>query len=126
MKEYKFPWLNEERGYKLFPQELENNPCVLFHGTVEQNLQKIINNGFKSFPPLTSVSYAKCSSYSLGHICQNQSTERSENGVVIAVRFESLNLQEIVENHSDIHVYDEEIQPEIIATCIIPKKYQHR
>ena len=126
MKEYKFPWPNEERGYKLFPEELENDSCVLFHGTSERKLQQIIDNGFKASPPLESVSYAKCSSYSLGHLCQNQSNETLENGVVIAVKFESLNLPGIVENISDIHVYKEELQPEIIGLCRVPKNYKHR
>lgn len=125
LKEYEFPWPNEKRGYKLFPEELENDTCVLFHGTVEQNLQQIIDDGFKSFPPLESVSYAKFSSYSLGHICQNQSNGTREKGVVFAVRFESLGLPEIVENDSDIHVYKDEIQPEIIGICRVPKDYKH-
>jgi len=125
MKEYEFPYPNEDRGYKLFPEALENDSCILFHGTLKNKLQSIIKDGFKSFPPLESVSYAKCSSYSLGHICQNNPNERQEDSVVIAVKFDSLNIKGIANNPSDIHVYKEEIQPKIIGYCIVPKSYRH-
>ena len=126
MKEYEFPSPDQHKGYALFPEELENDPYVLFHGTAEKNLKSIINQGFKAFPPLASVSYAKQSSSCLGHVCSKRSSQHSENDVVIAVRFISLDLQGIVQNHSDIHVYKPEIQPEIIGYCVIPSSYNHK
>lgn len=125
MKEYEFQWPDQHKGYALFPEELEDDPCVLFHGTAEKNLPLIIKEGFKAFQPLDSVSYAKKSSASLGHVCSKRSVQHSENDVVIAVRFTSLNSQGIVENHSDIYVYKHEIQPEIIGFCIVPSSYSH-
>jgi hypothetical protein len=125
LMKYEFPWPDDNKGYKLFPEELENDPLVLFQGTSEKNLEPIANDGFKSCPPLESVSYAKSSIYCLSHICSKRSNNTSENDVVIAVKFESLNVPGIVENLSDIHVYKTDIQPEIIGYCIVPHSYKH-
>lgn len=121
MQNYDFPNPNEEKGYELFPKELENDPLVLFHGTPQKNFQNIINNGFKAFPPLESVSYAKNSAACLTY---RESTS-TEDFVVIAVKFETLNLPGIVVYSSDIHVYKEDIQPKILGTCVVPKWYKH-
>jgi hypothetical protein len=125
MVEYEFPWPDESKGYELFPKVLENDPLVLFHGTSEKNLQPIASGGFKAFPPLGSVLFAKNSIYCLSHICSKRSKETSENDVVIAVRFESMQGIGIKDNLSDIHVYNTDIQPEIIGYCIVPHSYRH-
>ena len=125
MREYDFPWPNEEKGYQLFPLELENDPLVLFHGTLQKNLNPILKDGFKAFPPKTSVSYAKSSTYSLTHLFTNQRT-LTEDAVVIAVRFETLEQQGIQNNLSDIHVNKHEIQPTIIGYCTVPINYEHK
>lgn len=124
MREFDFPWPNEEKGYQLFPMELENDILVLFHGTLQKNLNPILEYGFKAFSPQTSVSYAKSSIYSLTHLFTNQRT-LTEEGVVIAVRFETLEQQGISNNCSDVHVYKNEIQPQIIGYCTVPIQYEH-
>ena len=123
MQKFDFLWPNEEKGYELFPLELENDPLVLFHGTLERNLHPILEYGFKAFPPLDSVSYAKSSIYSLTHIFNNQHV-LTEVAVVIAVRFETLEQQGIKNNLSDIHVFKHEIQPKIIGYCTLPINYE--
>ena len=125
MREFEFPWPDEEKGYQLFPLELENDPLVLFHGTFQRNLQPILEHGFKAFHPQTSVSYAKSSIYSLTHLFIKQQT-LTEEAVVIAVRFETLEQQGIKNNHSDIHVYKHETQPTIIGYCTVPINYEHK
>lgn len=125
MREFEFPWPNDEKGYKIFPDVLENDPFVLFHATPKKNLQAILKEGFKAFPPLESVSYAKSSMYCLTHIFVNR-RKLTEEEVVIAVRFETLGQQGIKENLSDIHVYKPEIQPEILGYCTIPLTYEYR
>ena len=84
LEKYEFPWPDESKGYKLFPEELENDPLVLFHGTSEKNLEPIANDGFKACLPLESVSYAKSSISCLSHICRKRSHSTSDDVVVIA------------------------------------------
>jgi hypothetical protein len=98
---------------------------VLFHGTAEKNLHSILENGFVARPPLESISFAKNSRDSLSHWYGNRSPDLPENGLVIAVRFESLNVQGIQNNISDIHVYKAGPIPKIIGYCVIPSAYKY-
>ena len=122
--DYEFPWPNEEKGYAIFPKELENDPLVLFHGTQKKNLESIIKDGFKPRPPLASVSYAKNSVYSLTHVMRQR--EPQEDDVIIVVRFETLDTPAIRDNMQDIHVDNPELQPKIIGYCTMPHTYEHR
>lgn len=124
MKEFDFPWPSEEKGYQIFTPELENDPLILFHATLKRNLQAILNEGFKAFYPLTSVSYAKNSIYCLTHLFVNENRLKEE-AVIIVVRFESFEQEGIKENFSDFHV-SPKIQPAIIGYCLIPLEYDHR
>jgi len=115
---------NEENRYCIFEPELENNPLVLFHLTLQQNFNSIISRGFLSSSELnkgnlTSVSYAKNSSGCFA----NKGTRVTEDLVVFCVEFETLKQPGIVVNQSDIHVYKKEIQPTIIGYCEIPEGF---
>lgn len=125
VQEFEFPWPNEEKGYRLFPAELEDDDLVLFHATPKQNFHAILKMGFQVRPPLESVSYAKSSVYCMAHLFTGRQS-LSEEAVVIAVRFESLAQPGITENLSDIHVYRPEIQPIILVHCTIPVAYEHK
>jgi hypothetical protein len=59
IKEYPFNGANEENCYRLFPDEIENDEQVFFHGTAEGNLQSIIGDGFRIPDQLKSISFAK-------------------------------------------------------------------
>lgn len=61
IKEYKFQSLGEESNYRQFPDELENNSHILFHGTAEVNFENIKKQGFqlKADGELSSNSFAK-------------------------------------------------------------------
>lgn len=122
---FDFPWPDETKGYSLFEEELESDPLVLFHTTAKKNYESIIADGFKARHPLKSVSYAKKSVYCLTHLFTNKS-RIEEDAVVIAVRFNTLTQEGIKDNHSDIHVYKPEIQPEIIGFCVVPTTYEHK
>src|SRR3712207_2304137 len=89
IKEYLFQGANEEGGYRLFPDELEDDEYVFFHGTAEGNLQSILENGFRIAGSLPSVSFARNSSLALRYACNSRS-ENSPRGCVIAVRFHCL------------------------------------
>jgi hypothetical protein len=83
MKKYDFPFPNEEKGYSLFPSDLEQDENILFHGTATGNFDSIVADGFKSAKDigkgtasdflLQSVSYAKTSNQCLGYVCRNRS-----------------------------------------------------
>jgi hypothetical protein len=86
---YPFGETNEENGYRLFPDELENDELVFFHGTAESNLESIVNDGFKIQGSLPSVSFAETSALAWKYASEARSTT-SPNGCVIAVRFQTL------------------------------------
>ncbi len=125
IKQYNFPWPNEDKGYELFPSELESDPLIAFHGTAELNLDPIVMQGFKIQGRLKYISFAKRSSFPLGHACGKRSHE-SPKGVVIAVRFNSLNPPCVVEETSCIYLYCQDQQPEIIGYCVVPAEYANR
>lgn len=121
---YPFPFSNGDDGYDIFPVELEADPLVAFHGTSESCLDSILEQGFKIAGVLPSISFAKNSSSALGYAVHKRNND-SRQGVVIAVRFESLTGPWVVEEISFIHVYCEDKQPKIIGYCIVPESYQH-
>ena len=117
---------NESNRYCIFKEELENDPLVLFHATPKENFDSICSHGFQSAKKLNlseirSVSYAKRSSGCINHI----GTPAPKDFVVFAVKFETLEHNKIVINTSDIHVYDENIQPRILGYCEVPKDYTY-
>lgn len=124
IQRYDFPWPNDDKGYNIFPTNLENDPLVAFHGTSESNLHSIIQHGFKFGECLPSISFAKTSALPLGYACGKRS-ETSPDGVVIAVKFESLGQPGVAEEVSCIHLYPQGKQPEIVGYCIVPKSYAH-
>lgn len=108
----------EGNAYCLFAGELERDPLVLFHATPHRHKDSIVCGGFQSASSLgvgelQSVSYAKKSSTCLAYVGRSV----SEDYVVFAVRFESLD--RVANNESDIHVYDHSIQPKILGFCVL-------
>lgn len=121
-REYTFLETNEEKGYHLFPGELENDEHIFFHGTAEKNLESILESGFRISGNLSSVSFAKSSSLSLKYACEARN-ESSPRGVVIAVRFDCLSKPYIVQESFGLHVYNLDMQPHIVGYCFIPENY---
>ena len=122
MKEYNFIEPSEAKNYCFFEKNLESDPLILFHITPAINFEPICREGFKFKKKLQSVSYAYNSSSCLAHRGQNI----TEDYVAFVVRFETLKIKEIRINPSDIHVDSEEIQPEILGYCFVPKEYKFR
>lgn len=58
-KEYPFKGADEKNRYRLFPNEMENDDLIAFHGTAEINKQSITDNGFTFAATLRSLSFAK-------------------------------------------------------------------
>ena len=126
IKEYPFPWPHEEIGYNLFPQSLENDELVAFHGTARENLQPIMEVGFKFARTLQSLSFAKESAFALPFACRARS-EASPEGCVIAVRFKPpLQRAGITVEPGVIHVFNLQEKPEVIGYCIVPADYDFR
>ena len=111
----------EENRYCVFPPDLEDDPGVFFHATKSTNFEAITNHGFRTAKELKSgdlesVSYSKRSSGCFAHLGCKVAEER----VIFAVRFAKEDLNHVVDNPSDIHVYKKDIRPEIVAYVYIP------
>jgi hypothetical protein len=122
MKEHPFLEPAEEKGYRLFPADLENDELVAFHGTARANLKSIFDNGFRFTADLQSLSFAKNSPLALRYACCARSNSSPE-GCVLVVRFASLNEAGIANETSIIHVYALSQLPVIIGYCIVPADY---
>jgi hypothetical protein len=122
VKRYEFLDPSEGNGYLLFPESLESNEHIFFHGTAETNLASILKTGFKISGILPSVSFAKRSSLSLKYACESRCLT-SPRGVVIAAMFECLNSPHIARESFGIHVYGFDTQPFIVGYCIVPASY---
>jgi hypothetical protein len=130
MKKYEFEGAKlEQRGYRVFPEELENDPCVCFHGTSEEKSELIRNEGFKipaslpSAPPhsLTSVNFAKRSGLALRYACEARA-DTTKKGCILVVRFASFD--GVVCNPDIVEVHRQDRMPEIIGCCSIPADYR--
>ena len=120
-KEFPFGGASEQNEYRVFPEELESDEHVLFHGTAEARLPSILANGFAPGRRLPSVSFAHKSSLPLRYACEARRPE-SPCGVVIAVRFDDLTNPFVVRDAVGAHVYNN-VQPEIIGYCVVPADY---
>jgi len=120
--QYPFNGANEQIGYRVFPDEMENDPNVFFHGTSASNLASIVRNGFRPTQVLSSVSFARDSSLALNYACSARSAD-SPDGCVIMVKFEDVNTTGIRSESFGVHVDDLSRLPTIIGYCIIPKEY---
>lgn len=130
MNDYPFPRNPSANDYCVFPSELENDPCVLFHATPSENFAEICSEGFKipvvlAPTGLASVSFAKRSVGALSHAMMRRKSSPGEY-VVFAVRYKSLDYHHISNNISDIHDYKLDPAPQIIGFCRIPLSYEHR
>ena len=120
---FNFPKYPIEQDYKIFPEELENNSSVYFHGTSERIFQFIKKDGFRIVEGAPSLSFSRESSLALRYACEKRD-ETSPNGIVIAVEY-STNLPFIKQEYFGIHVYSTDVQPLIIGYCIVPANYNH-
>jgi len=127
IQEYSFPEKAdlEIAGYCVFPPLLENDQLVLFHGTLAENMDAILRDGFKSAATLgvgnlTSVSFAYKSMAALTHLA-NKDGDR----VILAVRYDTLDRPMIKKNPSDIHDYKLDPAPTVIGFCRLPSNYRH-
>ena len=121
--EYTFGSPGEHNGYQLFPDEMERDPEIFFHGTDRRFLQPIVDGGFHLPTPdkAQSVSFARNSALALGY-----ASGLGSNGVVIAVRFDADNRSARDEQAFGLHIYRFDPQPKITGYCIVPAAYVHR
>ena len=122
---FPFPAAPADSDYRLFPDSLENDDHVFFHGTAEGNFASILENGFEISGELSSVSFGRNSSLSLGYACSARSG-LSPNGIVIAVRYEDFEKPFIRQEAFGLHVYCFNQPPKIIGYCVVPGNYAHR
>lgn len=125
IKEHLFPWPDEDKGYSLFEDKLENDRSIAFHGTAEVNLQSIIDDGF-NFGESRSISFARQSALALKYGSEAR-TLASPKGCVLVVRFdEPIPRPGVCVETSIIYVYNLEEQPKVIGYCIVPENYVFR
>lgn len=122
LKEYPFPWPDQDKGYDLFPLELESDNLVFFHGTAKRNLCSIIDKGFVIPASLPSISFARRSGLALKYACEARSADSPE-GCVLAVRLQCINKQGMKVEAFGLHVYKFDSQPVIIGYCVVPDDY---
>jgi hypothetical protein len=125
-KEYSFLNPNEKNRHRVFPDAIEDDKHILFHGTAAANLESILRNGFR-MPAMdpASVSFARDSSLALKYACAPPS-QPPRKGCIIAVRFDDLNSPRIVSESFGIHVHRPDALPPVIGYCIVPDDYVFR
>ena len=81
-----------QRGYRVFPDELENDAHTFFHATAAGNLDSIVEGGMLPGSALgrelTTISYAPNSMIALNHWTLVRA--KDQDGVILALRFETL------------------------------------
>jgi RNA:NAD 2'-phosphotransferase (TPT1/KptA family) len=118
MEVFDFPSDIQERDYRVFPDTLEKDAEVLFHGTSRDAFEAISREGFSPSKVLKSVSFARDSALALSYACQDEG-----NGVILVVRFCSQS--GVRQESSIVYLDDLKNQPEIIGYCIVPYTYRH-
>lgn len=123
--EYQFQSVGEENDYRQFPDEIETNDHIFFHGTAEVNFEIIKKQGFqpKADGKLSSISFAKNSSLALGYACTARN-DLSLKGIIIAVDISDIK-EYIVQEGFGIHL-SPKFQPKIIGYCLIPENYKFK
>lgn len=135
IKVYPFPVAldMESLNYCVFPKAIEDDEKIFFHATAYENLEDIIENGFKCARTLNvssgleSISFACKSSTALFHVTVNDLYTKTQC-CIIAVRYpialsEMKKIQGIRVNLSDIHDFDENRKRDIIGVSLIPMDY---
>ena len=121
--EIEFVQPTEENQYRLFADELENDPLVLFHGTTEDAAKSIIDEGFNPTEDLKSNSFGRDSGVPLGYSCSKRNP--GTRGAVLAVQFDSLQVPCIREEGYVVYLDKPEIAHNVVAVCYVPKEYKH-
>jgi len=115
-----------ERGYRVFPDKLENDDLIVFRDVSEREFHLLLSDGFQI--PETdpqSVSFAKGSPLAIVYACSHRE-DALANGAILVAKFDSLDgIEGIAVEHSMIHVYKLERMPKIIGHCIVPADYEH-
>ena len=118
-----------DRGYRVFPENLDHDPLLWFHGTSEDALRSILQQGFvipasrPEAPPdaLPSVSFAKRSAVALRYACDARASG-TRNGGILAVRFASFD--GVTREGDVLLVARADRMPSILRFCIVPASYR--
>lgn len=124
MKKYEFPEVDGEWDYRVFPDDVEDDPNIFFHGTSASNFKSVVEEGFKTGPSLSSVSFSKLSSLALVYACDARKDVDAE-GCIFVVRYPELNVQRVVVDHSMLHDFRSVRDIEIVGYSIVPSTYRN-
>src|SRR5262245_23019848 len=121
--EYKFPAKPGENGFRLFPDKVEDDPNVVFHGTPYRNFDSIIAENVWLTGKSKCASYANKSAGALQYACSNR---QGAQGCIFVAQFKcNEGVKGIAVEVSHTHVYIEDARPEIIGFMVVPKEYLH-
>lgn len=116
----------EERGYRVFPDALENDPLVFFHVTPADRVAAILKDGLKPGievgGTLSTISYAPNSMIALNHWIDIRPD--GVDGTILALRFDDET--EIFVQGGTHYTMALRKQPAVIGMCTIPSTYVHR
>ena len=119
--EYRFETPREDRSFNIFPNELESDPNIFFHGTTDANRESIFNNGFRCEGELASISFSKTSNLALSYACKKGGG--LQDGCVLAVRFDSIP-DKAAREVSLMYIYEFNPQPTMMGYIVVPKDYK--
>jgi hypothetical protein len=116
----------KERGYRVFPDTLENDDHVFFHATAAENLKPILKEGLRPGvevgETLRTIAYGSNSLDALNHWITKRA--KGEDGVILALRFETL--EELFLSEGTPYSWALKIQPVVVGKCSVPSTYDHR
>lgn len=120
---YPLPVDLEDRVYRVFPPEIEQDDAIFFHGTNAAHLSSILENGFIPSGELTSISFARESSLALRYASLAR-TEVYPDGCIIAVRYDDVHRPGL--RHEPSILYDDtrDPPPVILGYCLVPSSYR--
>lgn len=114
----------QRRGYKVFPDDLENDELVFFHATVRENVEGILEGGLRPGievgGSLHTISYARTSMEALTHWI---TVRGSREGAILALRFD--NQQNLWQESGTTYSLRLETQPTVVAICLVGSDYEH-
>jgi hypothetical protein len=115
----------EDRGYRLFDDDIEEDELIVFHATPAKNQDGILADGLhpgaKFGGNLKTISYGETSRDAMihRHYCDTKTTE---DWVVLVLKFETRD--ELYNDHGTLRSGPLKKQPAIIRMMEIPAGYE--
>ena len=114
----------EDRHYRVFPEDIESDPLIVFHATPAANLDSIVENGLlpgnMAGANLETISYGEDSMAAM--IRWQNHPLKAQEWVVLALKFS--NRDELYDANGTTHSNALRVQPEIAGVIVLPAGYR--